>query len=165
MKRLMIVTALGLTTAMGAALAAKTAVASSPLPMPRPGIMDISFDDAAPGIEARMVLVSAIDPAAPTTPGYGVNDSERVVFPIYFAEGWTTPTGEAEAMLRAVAEEITYRGLQNITVQPSSAARLSPDFTAQAEAEDRVEAVAESLEKYGVPDRWIAVQPYPPSDI
>lgn len=165
MKRLMIVTALGLTTAMGAALAAKTAVASSPLPLPRPGIMDVSFDDAAPGIEARMVLVSAVDPEAPRSSGYGVNDSERVIFPIYFAEGLITPTGEAETMLRAVAEEITYRGLRDITVAPSGTARLSSDLTTQNEADRRVKAVAATLEKYGVPDRWIAVQPYSPSDV
>lgn len=149
MKRLTIVTAMGFGTAMGAALMAQTATAASPLPMPRPGMSDAAF-------EMRTVFVSAVDPAAPRSTGYGVDDSERVVFPVYFAEGWTTPTGEAETALRAAAEEITYRGLQNITVTPAEAAATSPDIGTQREAEKRVEAVTETLEKYGVPERWIA---------
>lgn len=165
MKRMMIVTAMGFSTAMAAALAAQTAVASSPLPMPRPAVMDVSFEDAAPGLEARVIFVSAIDPEAPRSIGYGVNDSKRIVFPIYFAEGWTRPTGEAEATLRAVAEEITYRGLQNITVTPAKAALMTNDFGGQRENEARVEAVADTLEKYGVPEKWIAAEPYAGSEV
>ncbi|ABS62116.1 hypothetical protein Plav_0493 [Parvibaculum lavamentivorans DS-1] len=153
MNRLMIVTALGFSTAMGAALMAQTATAASPLPMPRPDAVNASFE---PGIETRVIFVSAIDPQAPRSVGYGVNDSERVVFPVYFAEGWTVPTNEAETALRAAAEEITYRGLQNITVSAASAALTSPDPVTQREAEARVDAVTETLEKYGVPERWIA---------
>lgn len=164
MKRLMIVGALSLTTAIGAALSAQMAVASSPLPMPRPAA-DVSFNEAAPGLDARTVFVTAIDPSAQRSAGYGVNDSERVVFPVYFSEGWTTTTDEAETMLRAVAEEITYRGLRNIYVVASDAALTSTDMSVQQDAEARVAAVATALEKFGVPDRWISMQPGAASDV
>ncbi|MBO6633323.1 hypothetical protein [Parvibaculum sp.] len=165
MKRLMIVGALSLTTAIGAALSAQMAAASSPLPMPRPAVADVSFDEAAPGLDARTVYVTAIDPNAPRSAGYGVNDSERVVFPVYFSEGWTTTSDEAETMLRAVAEEITYRGLRNIYVVASDAALTSTDMSVQRDAEDRVAAVASALQKFGVPERWIAMQPGAASDV
>lgn len=157
MKPLTVVAALGLSTAIATALVANTAVASDPLPLPRPDIMS---ESKALGIEERKITVSAIDPAAPRTPGYGVNDSARITFPIYFAEGWTTTNDAAEVALRAAAEEITYRGLQDITVAPSDAAMMSSDLSVQRDAEKRAEAVAEGLEKYGVPERWIAVKPY-----
>tara|TARA_R110002110_G_scaffold30881_1_gene109213 strand:- start:1927 stop:2469 length:543 start_codon:yes stop_codon:yes gene_type:complete len=159
MKRLAIISALAVSTAIGAALAARTAVASNPLPMPRPAIAAASQGEIAPGIEARMVVISTIDPAAPHSAGYGVNDSERVVFPIYFSKGWTIPNDESEAAIRAAAEEITYRGLTAITVAPSRAAMLSSDLEIQREAVKRVAAVAGGLERYGVPERWISVQP------
>jgi hypothetical protein len=157
MKPLTVVAVLGLSTAIATAMAANTASASDPIPMPRP---DMTAAASETGIEERMVTVSAIDPAAPHTPGYGVNDSERVVYPIYFAEGWTSTNDKAEMALRAAAEEITYRGLQDITVAPSDAAMMSSDISAQHEAEKRVQVVADTLEKYGVPERWIAVEPY-----
>lgn len=158
MKPLTVVAALGLSTAIATALVANTAVASDPLPMPRP---DVTAEaEQALGIEERMITVSAVDPAAPRTAGYGVNDSERVVFPIYFSEGWTTTNDEAEVALRAAAEEITYRGLQDITIAPSDAAMMSSDMSVQRDAEKRAAAVADGLEKYGVPERWIAVKPY-----
>lgn len=157
MKPLTVVAALGLSTAIATAMVANTAVASDPLPMPRP---NMEAQAAELGIEERMITVSAVDPAAPRTPGYGVNDAKRVIFPIYFSEGWTSTTDEAEVALRAAAEEITYRGLQDIRVAPSDAAMMSSDMSTQRDAEKRAQAVAESLEKYGVPERWIAVEPY-----
>lgn len=157
MKPLTVVAALGFSTAIATAMVANTAAASDPLPMPRP---DVTVDAQALGIEERMITVSAVDPAAPRTPGYGVDDSERVTFPIYFSEGWTSTNDEAEVALRAAAEEITYRGLQNITVAPSDAAMMSEDISVQRDAEKRAAAVADGLEKYGVPERWIAVEPY-----
>jgi hypothetical protein len=156
MKPLTLVAALGLSTAIATALVANTA-ASDPLPLPRPAV---SAEMQTIEIEERMITVSAVDPAAPRTPGYGVNDAERVVFPIYFAEGWTTTNDKAEVALRAAAEEITYRGLQNVTVAPSQAAMMSSDLSTQREAEQRAATVAATLEKYGVPERWIAVKPY-----
>lgn len=153
MKRLMIVGALCLTTAIGAALSAQTAAASDPAP-----IGEFAWNDAAaaPELGERTVLITTIDPEAPHSPGYGVNDSERVVFQVYFPEGAVTPSDEAATLLRAVAEEITYRGLQNITVLPAETA-LTAD-TRHA-AEDRVYAVAATLEEFGVPHKWIGVQP------
>ncbi|MCF8469301.1 MAG: hypothetical protein K9G30_00800 [Parvibaculum sp.] len=159
MKRLAIISALAFSTAIGAALAARTAVASNPLPMPRPAIAGASPGEVTPGIEARMVVISTLVPAPPYSTGYGVNDSERVIFPIYFSKGWTTPNDEGEAAIRAAAEEITYRGLKGITVAPSRAAMLSSDIEIQREAGKRVVAVAGGLERYGVPERWISVQP------
>jgi len=160
MKRMIIVTALGFTTAIGAALAAKTAVASDPLPMPRPAIENMAAD-AAMGIETRMILVSAIDPAAARSTGYGIDDAKRITFPVYFAEGRTDPGAEARTTLRALAEEITYRGLTNITVMPSPAA-MSADYETQVAAERRAAAVAATLMENGVPERWIA---NPASDV
>ncbi|PKQ07606.1 MAG: hypothetical protein CVT72_02740 [Alphaproteobacteria bacterium HGW-Alphaproteobacteria-11] len=159
MKRLMIVTALGFTTAIGAALAAKTAVASDPVPLPRPAI-----EDAAMSIETRMILVSAVDPAASRSPGYGVDDAKRITFPVYFADGRTVPGADAQTVLRAVAEEITYRGLTNITVAPSPAI-MRADYETQEAAERRAAAVATALMENGVPERWIAVQPGLASDV
>ena len=156
MKRLMIVTALGFTTAIGAALAAKTAVASDPTPMPRPAIENTAAD--ATSIETRMILVSAIDPAASRASGYGIDDAKRISFPVYFAEGHTQPGADARTVLRAVAEEITYRGLTNITVAPSPAI-MRADYETQEAAERRAAAVAATLMENGVPERWIAVQP------
>ncbi|MBA4210114.1 MAG: hypothetical protein C0454_11340 [Parvibaculum sp.] len=164
-KNLTIVTALSLTTAIGAALSAQTASASDPLPLPRPAAMDTAFDDPAPGLAERTVYISAVDPEAPYSPGYGVNDSKRVVFPVYFPAGLTTPSDEAETMLRAVAEEITYRGLRDIRVVPSESATLSPEMAVERDTEARVYAVAASLEKFGVPEKWIAVQPNPSPDV
>ncbi|MDP2125243.1 MAG: hypothetical protein Q8J92_12750 [Parvibaculum sp.] len=163
MKRMLIITALGFTTAIGAALAAKTAVASDPLPMPRPATEHV-VSGAALDIESRMVLVSAIDPAAPRTSGYGVDDAKRVTFPVYFADGRIAPGAEAQKVLRALAEEITYRGLTDITVMPSPAA-MTADYETQATAERRAAAVAETLMENGVPERWIAVQPGGASDV
>ena len=163
MKRLMIVTALGFTTAIGAALAAKTAVASDPMPLPRPAIENTAAD-AATGIETRMILVSAIDPAASRTSGYGVDDANRITFPVYFAEGRTQPGADARTVLRAVAEEITYRGLTDITVAPSPAI-MRADYETQEAAERRAAAVAETLMENGVPERWIAIQPGLASDV
>ncbi|MBX3492806.1 MAG: hypothetical protein KF899_07605 [Parvibaculum sp.] len=162
MKRLMIVTALGFTTAIGAALAAKTAVASDPVPMPRPTIENTAAD--ATGIETRMILVSAIDPAASRNSGYGIDDAKRVTFPVYFAEGRTQPGADARTVLRAVAEEITYRGLTDITVAPSPAI-MRADYETQEAAERRAAAVAETLMENGVPERWIAIQPGLASDV
>lgn len=163
MKRMLIVTALGFTTAIGAALAAKTAVAADPLPMPRPATEDV-VSGAALDIESRMILVSAIDPAAPRTSGYGVDDAKRVTFPVYFADGRIAPGAEAQKVLRALAEEITYRGLTNITVMPSPAA-MAADYETQVAAERRAAAVAATLMENGVPERWIAVQPGLASDV
>ena len=163
MKRMLIVTALGFTTAIGAALAAKTAVAADPLPMPRPAAQEIAFDAAA-GIETRMILISAIDPATARSTGYGVNDAQRVTFPVYFADDQTAPGREAQKVLRALAEEITYRGLTNITVMPSSAA-MSADYTTQIAAERRAASVTAALVESGVPERWIAVSPGLASDV
>ncbi|MEX1154575.1 OmpA family protein [Parvibaculum sp.] len=163
MKRMMIITALGFTTAIGAALAAKTAVASDPLPMPRPAAEQVAAGTAT-GIETRMILVSAIDPAASRATGYGVDETTRITFPVYFADGRTGPSAEAQMALRALAEEITYRGLTNITVMPSAAA-MSADYETQAAAERRAAAVATALMENGVPERWIAVQPGLASDV
>lgn len=164
-KHLTIVTALSLTTAIGAALTAQTASASDPLPLPRPAVMDAAFGEPAPGLAERTVFISAVDPEAPYSPGYGVNDSKRVVFPVYFPAGLTTPSDEAETMLRAVAEEITYRGLRDIRVVPSESATLTADMAVERDTEARVVAVAASLEKFGVPEKWIAVQPNPGPDV
>ncbi len=38
-------------------------------------------------------------------------------------------------------------------------------MSVQADAEDRVAAVASALEKFGVPERWIAMQPGAASDV
>ncbi|MEQ8281494.1 MAG: hypothetical protein RIC04_04855 [Parvibaculum sp.] len=163
MKRLMIVTALGFTTAIGAALAARTAVASDPMPMPRPAIEHVAAD-AAMSIETRMILVSAVDPAASRSSGYGVDDAKRITFPVYFADGRTVPGADAQKVLRAVAEEITYRGLTNIRVAPSPAI-MRADYETQEAAEHRAAAVAATLMENGVPERWIAVQPGLASDV
>lgn len=162
MKRLMTVGALCLTTAIGAALSAQTAAALDPAPA-----ADLAWNDAAaaPDLSERMVLITAIDPEAPHSSGYGVNDSERVVFPVYFAEGAVTPNDEAATLLRAVAEEITYRGLQNITVLPADAALTSESMDIQHAAEERVYAVAATLEEFGVPHKWIGVQPNRAPDV
>lgn len=157
MKRMLIVTALGFTTAIGAALAARTAVASDPLPMPRPAAEETAFD-ATTGIEARMILISAIDPATARSTGYGINDAKRITFPVYFADDQITLGREAQKVLRALAEEITYRGLTNITVMPSPAA-MTADFETQEAAERRAATVAATLVESGVPEHWIAVQP------
>ena len=156
MKRLMIVGALCLTTAISAALSAQTAAASDPAPL-----SDFAWDDAAaaPDLSERTVLITAIDPVAPRSPGYGVNDSERVVFEVYFSEGAVTPGDEAATLLRAVAEEITYRGLHNITVLPAEAAFTADSIDAQQVTQERVYAVAATLEEFGVPYKWIGVQP------
>lgn len=154
MKRMIIVTALGFTTAIGAALAARTAVAADPMPMPRPTVENVAAD-AAIGIETRMILVSAVDPASSRSSGYGVDDAKRITFPVYFAEGRIDPGAEARKTLRALAEEITYRGLTNITVLPSPAA-MSADYETQVAAERRAAAVAAMLMENGVPERWIA---------
>lgn len=163
MKRLMIVGALCLTTAIGAALSAQTAAASDPVPADQTALW--LNNAAAPELGERMVLITAIDPAAPYSTGYGVNDSERVVFPVYFPAGATAPSDEAATLLRAVAEEITYRGLQNITVLPSDEALTSESMATQQAAEARVHAVAASLEKFGVPEKWIGVQPNRSPDV
>lgn len=165
MKQLAIVAGLALTTAIGAALTAQTASASDPLPLPRPAAAEISFDHPAPGLAERTVYISAVDPNAPFTPGYGVNDSARVVFPVYFPAGWSTPSDEAETMLRAVAEEITYRGLTDIRVSASEAAMMTPELAVERETAARVEAVAASLAEFGVPEKWIAMQPNAGSDV
>lgn len=165
MKQLAIVAGLTLTTAIGAALTAQKASASDPLPLPRPAASEISFDDPAAGLAERTVYVSALDPEAAATPGYGVNDSERVVFPVYFPAGWTMPSDEAETMLRAVAEEITYRGLRDIRVSASETALTTPELAVERDTVARVEAVAASLEKFGVPEKWIAMQPNAGSDV
>lgn len=165
MKQLAIVAGLSLTTAIGAALTAQTASASDPFPLPRPAASEISFDHPAPGLAERTVYVSAVDPEAPYSQGYGVNDSARVVFPVYFPSGWTTPSDEAETMLRAVAEEITYRGLTDIRVTASEMAMTTPELAVERDTVARVEAVATSLEKFGVPEKWIAVQPIAGSDV
>lgn len=156
MKRLMIVGALCLTTALGVALSAQTAAASDPAPAGA-----FAWDDAAaaPDLSERTVLITAIDPEAPYSPGYGVNDSERVIFEVYFPEGAVTPSDEAATLLRAVAEEITYRGLQNITVLPAEAAATADSLDSEHAVEERVHAVAATLEEFGVPHKWIGVQP------
>lgn len=165
MKQLAIVAGLCLTTAIGAALTAQKASASDPLPLLRPAAADISFDHPAPGLAERTVYISAVDPDARATPGYGVNDSVRVVFPVYFPAGWTTPSDEAETMLRAVAEEITYRGLTDIRVTASEMAMTTPELAVERDTAARVEAVAASLQEFGVPEKWIAVQPNAGSDV
>lgn len=165
MKQLAIVAGLCLTTAVGAALTAQKASASDPLPLPRPQTADISFDHPAPGLAERAVYISAVDPDAPATSGYGVYDSARVVFPVYFPAGWTTPSDEAETMLRAVAEEITYRGLTDIRVTASELAMMTLEPAVERDTAARVEAVVASLQEFGVPEKWIAVQPNAGSDV
>lgn len=165
MKQLAIVAGLTLTTAIGAALTAQKASASDPLPLPRPAVTEISFNSPAPSLAERTIYVSAVVPDAPHMQAYGVTGSERVVFPVYFPAGWTTPSDEAETMLRAAAEEITYRGLRDIRVSASEAALTTPELAVERDTVARVESVAASLKKFGVPEKWIAMQPNAESDV
>ena len=57
------------------------------------------------------------------------------------------------------------RPTSDIRVSASEAAMMTPELAVERETAARVEAVAASLEKFGVPEKWIAMQPNAGSDV